>query len=115
MPLPATPAGCLIQHINRPFLTGGVPTGADAAPGHATGFSSSSPPLNPMTSTDNSPNVPGGDNQNHPRNRIDVNPPYGSTFPERVAHFRELLAKLIARQILAERLAPKDFDNKTDS
>ncbi|MFM8496404.1 MAG: hypothetical protein ACKOEM_12895, partial [Planctomycetia bacterium] len=47
-----------------------------------------------------------GDNQNHPRNRIDVNPPYGSTFPERVAHFRELLAELIARQILAERLAP---------
>ncbi len=68
-----------------------------------------------MTSTDNSPNVPGGDNQNHPRNRIDVNPPYGSTFPERVAHFRELLADLIARQILAERQAPKDFDNKTDS
>ena len=24
---------------DRPFLTGGVPTGADAAPGHATGFS----------------------------------------------------------------------------
>ncbi len=68
-----------------------------------------------MTSTDNSPNFPGGDDQNAPRDRVDADPPYGSTFPEKVARFRDLLAELIARQILAERQAPKDFDNKTDS
>ena len=68
-----------------------------------------------MTSTDNNPNFPGEDNPNTSRNRIDANPPYGSTFPERVAHFRELLAELIARRIFAERQDPKDSDNKTDS
>ena len=68
-----------------------------------------------MTTTDNSTNLPGDDDQNTPRDRIDANPPYGSTFPEKVAHFRELLAELIARQILAERQGPKDSDNKTDS
>lgn len=46
--------------------------------------------------------------------RIDANPPYGSTFPDKVKHFRELLAELIARQILAERRGPKNSDNKKD-
>jgi hypothetical protein len=32
-----------------------------------------------------------------------------------VERFRDLLAELIARQILAERRVPKDSDNKTDS
>ena len=68
-----------------------------------------------MTSTDNNPNFPGDDNQNTSRNRIDANPPYGSTFPEKVARFRDFLAELIARQILAERQDSKDSDNKTDS
>ena len=68
-----------------------------------------------MTSTDNSPNFPGDANQNTQRNRIDANPPYGSTFPEKVARFRDFLAELIARQILAERQDSKDSDNKTDS
>jgi hypothetical protein len=68
-----------------------------------------------MTSPHESPSVPGDDDQNTPRDRIDADPPYGSTFPEKVARFRDLLAELIARQILAERQAPKDFDNKTDS
>jgi hypothetical protein len=68
-----------------------------------------------MTSTDNSPNFPGDDNQSTPRNRIDANPPYGSTFSEKVARFRDFLAELIARQILAERQDSKDSDNKTDS
>ena len=68
-----------------------------------------------MTSTDNNPNFPGDDNPNTSRNRIDANPPYGSTFPEKVARFRDFLAELIARQILAERQDSKDSDNKTDS
>jgi hypothetical protein len=68
-----------------------------------------------MTSTDNSPYVPGDDDRDTPRDRIDADPPYGATFPEKVARFRDLLAELIARQILAERQAPKDFDDKTDS
>jgi hypothetical protein len=68
-----------------------------------------------MTSSHESPSSPGGDDQNAPRDRVDADPPYGSTFPEKVARFRDLLADLIARQILAERQAPKDFDNKTDS
>jgi hypothetical protein len=36
-PLPPPPPGCLIQPIKMPFLTGGVSTGAEVAPGHATG------------------------------------------------------------------------------
>jgi hypothetical protein len=68
-----------------------------------------------MTSPHESPSSPGDDNPNTPRNRIDANPPYGSTFPEIVARFRDLLAELIARQIFAERQGPKDSDNKTDS
>jgi hypothetical protein len=68
-----------------------------------------------MTSSHESPSSPGGDDQNTPRDRIDADPPYGSTFPEKVARFRDLLADLVARQILAERQAPKDSDNKTDS
>ena len=68
-----------------------------------------------MTSTDNSPNLPGDDDRDTQRDRIDADPPYGPTFPEKVARFRDLLAELIARQILAERQAPKDSDNKTDS
>jgi hypothetical protein len=57
----------------------------------------------------------GGDDHNAPRDRIDADPPYGPTFSETVARFRDLLAELIAREILADRRAPKDFDNKTDS
>jgi hypothetical protein len=57
----------------------------------------------------------GGDDHNAPRDRIDADPPYGPTFSEKVARFRDLLAELIAREILADRRAPKDFDNKTDS
>jgi hypothetical protein len=37
LPLPAMQAGCLIQPIKMPLLTGGVPTGAEVASGHATG------------------------------------------------------------------------------
>jgi hypothetical protein len=59
--------------------------------------------------------LPGDDDQNAPRDRIDADPPYGPTFSEKVARFRDLLAELIAREILADRRAPKDFDNKTDS
>jgi hypothetical protein len=68
-----------------------------------------------MTSPHDSPDLPGDDDQNAPRDRIDADPPYGPTFSEKVARFRDLLAELIARQILAERRAPKDSDNKTDS
>jgi hypothetical protein len=66
-----------------------------------------------MTSTDNSPNLPADDDQNTPRDRIDADPPYGATFSEKVARFRDLLAELIARQILTERQGPKDSDNGT--
>ncbi|MFM7184131.1 MAG: hypothetical protein ACKO4Z_05085 [Planctomycetota bacterium] len=67
-----------------------------------------------MTSTDNSPNLPGDDDRDTPRDRIDADPPYGATFSEKVARFRDLLAELIARRILAERQGPKDSGNGTD-
>ena len=66
-----------------------------------------------MTSPRESPSVPGDDDQNTPRDRIDADPPYGTGFPERVKRFRDLLAELIARQILAERRGTKDPDSKT--
>jgi hypothetical protein len=67
-----------------------------------------------MTSTDNSPNLPGDDDRDTQRDRIDADPPYGTGFPERVKRFRDLLAELIARQILAERRGTKDPDSKTN-
>lgn len=68
-----------------------------------------------MTSPHDSRDLPGDDDQNAPRDRIDADPPYGPTFSEKVARFRDLLAELIAREILADRRAPKDSNNKTDS
>ena len=68
-----------------------------------------------MPSPDDSPCFPGDDDKNALRDRIDTNPPYGSNFPEKVARFREFLAGLIARQILAERQDSKTSDHKTDS
>jgi hypothetical protein len=68
-----------------------------------------------MSRSHDSPRLPDDHDKNAPRDRIDADPPYGSSFPEKVKRFRGLLAELIARQILAERQAPKDFDNKTDS
>lgn len=53
--------------------------------------------------------------QNCPRDRIDADPPYESNFPEKVTHFRDLLAEMIARQIAAERRGPKYLDNKNDT
>ena len=47
------------------------------------------------------------------RDRIDADPPYGP-FPEQIKRFREFLAEMIARQILAERRGPKNSDNKID-
>jgi hypothetical protein len=40
------------------------------------------------------------------QNRIDADPPYGPAFQAAVRRFRELLAELIARQIVAERQKP---------
>jgi hypothetical protein len=68
-----------------------------------------------MTSTDNSPDLPDDHDRDTLRDRIDADPPYGATFSEKVKHFRDLLAELIARRILTERQGPKDLDNKTDS
>jgi hypothetical protein len=47
--------------------------------------------------------------------RIDADPPYGSSFPAKVKRFRELLAEMIARQIQAERRGPKNSNNENDS
>jgi hypothetical protein len=55
---------------------------------------------------------PEDDDPNTERNRIDVDPPYGPGFPAQIKRFRDLLAELIARQILAERRGTKDSDNK---
>jgi len=68
-----------------------------------------------MTSPHDSPDLSGDDDQNARLEHINANPPYSSTFPQNVAAFRDLLAELIARQILTERRAPKDSDNETDS
>ncbi|MGI9178551.1 MAG: hypothetical protein ACR2IT_11935 [Pirellulales bacterium] len=46
------------------------------------------------------------DNTPQPKNRIDLNPPYGSASAHAVEHFRRLLAELIARKIASERRGP---------
>jgi len=67
-----------------------------------------------MTIPSNHPRPPHDDDPKDERDRIDANPPYGSPFPAKIKRFRELLAELIARKILAERRGPKDSANKTD-
>lgn len=96
------------------FSTGGVPTGADAAPGHATGVFIPHYPRNPMTKNTNNPRPPEDDGRQHGLDRLDADPPYGSTAPHQVKSFRQLLAELIATQILNKRRDRKDNDNKIE-
>ena len=67
-----------------------------------------------MTKNPNNPRAPEDDDRQHGLDRLDADPPYGSTFPQQVKTFRELLAELIARQILNKRRDRKDNDNKID-
>jgi hypothetical protein len=55
------------------------------------------------------------DDPNTKRDQIDADPPYGTGFPEQVKRFRDLLAELIARQILAKRRGAKDSDSETNA
>ena len=66
-----------------------------------------------MTKPPNNPRSPADDDRERGLDRIDANPPYESSFPTKVRRFRDLLAELIARQILAERRGPENPDNKT--
>lgn len=96
------------------FSTGGVPTGADAAPRHATGVFIPHYPRNPMTKNTKKPRPPEDDGRQHGLDRLDADPPYGSTAPHQVKSFRQLLAELIAKQILNKRRDRKDNDNKIE-
>lgn len=83
---------------------GGVPTGANPAPGHAAGFfhSRGSPMNHSQTPDDQSPKR----KRNRPRQRIDVDPPYPPQPAEALEHFRSLLARLIAKRIADNRRNP---------
>jgi hypothetical protein len=70
---------------------------------------------NPMTKNPKNPLPPEDDDREHGMDRIDADPPYGSSFPAKVKRFRELLAEMIARQIQAERRGPKNSNNTNDS
>ncbi|MFM7135833.1 MAG: hypothetical protein ACKO1M_02015 [Planctomycetota bacterium] len=59
--------------------------------------------------------MPADDDQNALRDRIDADPPYGTAFPEKFKRFRELLAALIARRILAHRQGNEDSDDGANS
>ena len=69
-----------------------------------------------MTKTPNNPRSPEDDDRERGLDRFDADPPYGSTIPYQVKSFRELLAELIAKQILNKRRDPKNKnnDNKID-
>ena len=69
-----------------------------------------------MTKNPNNPRAPEDDDRQHGLDRLDADPPYGSTIPQQVKSFRELLAELIAKQILSKRRDPKNKnnDNKID-
>jgi hypothetical protein len=73
------------------------------------------PHPNPMTKNPNNHLPPEDQNRDPELDRIDADPPYGSSFPAKVKRFRELLAEMIARQIQAERRGPKNSNNENDS
>jgi hypothetical protein len=68
-----------------------------------------------MTKNPNNHLSPEDQNRKPELDRIDADPPYGSSFPAKVKRFRELLAEMIARQIQAERRGPKNSNNENDS
>lgn len=67
-----------------------------------------------MTKNPNNSRSPDDDDRERGLDRFDADPPYGSTFPQHVKDFRELLAELIAKQILNKRRDRKDNDNKIE-
>jgi hypothetical protein len=69
-----------------------------------------------MTKTPNNPRSPEDDDRERGLDRFDADPPYGSTIPHQVKSFRELLAELIAKQVLSKLRDPKNKnnDNKID-
>ena len=46
------------------------------------------------------------DDTPEPKNRIDVNPPYGPRSSDAIELFRKLLARLVASRVIAERRDP---------
>ena len=84
-------------------------------PGTPPGFLIPLHTQNPMTKNPNNPLPPDDDDREPRLDRIDADPPNGSSFPAKVKHFRELLAEMIARQIQAERRGPKTSNNTNDS
>lgn len=68
-----------------------------------------------MTTPHDSPDLPDDHGPNDPQDRIDADPPYGPAFPEKIKFFREFLAALIARRILADRQGTNDSNNGKDS
>jgi len=70
-----------------------------------------------MTKKPNNPRPPEDDDRERGLDRFDADPTFGSTIPQQVKSFRELLAELIAKQILSKRRDPKNKnnDNKIDS
>jgi hypothetical protein len=85
--------------------TGGVSTGADAAPGHATGLFASG---HPMMDTNEFPHDDSCPQNGHPRRKrpSGANTPHGPAPADAAERFRRLIAELIARQIVAERQKP---------
>ena len=49
-----------------------------------------------------------GPDDDNGANRRDADPPYPHQFPAKVHRFRQLLAEMIAKRILAERNRPPD-------
>lgn len=104
LPLPTTPAGCLIQPIKMPLLTGGVPTVAEVASGHATGVFFWRFTMNPNDSAHDDSCHRNGHAR---RKRTTVtNTPQNPASADAAEQFRRLLAELIARQIMNERQKP---------
>ena len=87
--------------------TGGVPTAANVAPGHAAGFVLRQE--YPMSKSRSKGSVPGPDDDGDgDGERRGVDLPYPRHFPAGVHRFRQLLAALIARRIREDRRNPPD-------
>jgi hypothetical protein len=63
--------------------------------------------------TKNPANTEHPDDDDRGLDRIDADPPYNANYPAEIQRFREFLAEMIARQILAERRGPKPPDGET--
>ncbi len=83
---------------------GGVPTGANPAPGHAAGFFSSRD--SPMNDNQIPEDQPPKRKRSRRRQRIDIDPPYSPQPTDALERFRSLLARLIAKRIADNRRNP---------